>query len=245
VVRINREKFKVLDGVFDEKTLDVLTKFKQKKYFDKLLNPIKTGKEADAYLCSLGDELRVLKIYRVTSANFKKISTYINRDFRFRTIKGNLRKVIYAWVSKEFRNINLCYKAGVNVPYPYKFYENVLLMEYIDGPMLKDVDLDNPQEFFDLLLEQMLLMFRSAKLIHGDLSEYNILVKDNIPYIIDLGQAMLIKREEDFENLKDLFERDLSNIINYFNKRYNLDLDYSNIYGLFFGDRGLETRDRK
>lgn len=243
--RVNREKFKVLEGVFDEFTLDVLENLKRRKYFDTLLNPIKTGKEGDVYLANkliednssfnlnLSSQLdsesnnkefeyRAIKIFRVTSANFKKISSYINRDFRFRNIKGNLRKVIFVWTEKEFRNLIICHKANMNVPMPYRQQMNVVVMEYIDGGMLKDITLEKPEEFFELLLEQMYIMKNTAKLIHGDLSEYNIMVRNQMPVIIDLGQAMGIKSDEDFKIFYDLFERDVENVVKYFKKRYNL-----------------------
>lgn len=224
MVKVNREKFKVLEGVFDEQTLETLNLLKQKKYFDVLLNPIKTGKEADVYLSSKDKEYRAIKLYRVTSSNFKKITSYINRDFRFKNIKGNLRKVIFFWVQKEYRNLMICHKENMNVPFVYKQMGNIIIMEYIDGGMLKDVVLDNPSEFFEMLLEQMFILKKKAKLIHGDLSEFNILVKNQIPYIIDLGQAMTIKNVDDFNNLKDLYLRDVENVVKYFNKRYKLNL---------------------
>ncbi len=224
MAKISREKFKVHEGVFDEYTLNTLEFLKRKKYFDKLGKPIKTGKEADVYFAEKDGELRAIKIYRVTSANFKKISTYISRDFRFKNIKGNLRKVIFIWVQKEYRNISLCHKANMNVAYPYKQASNIIIMDYIAGDMLKDVELENPKEFWQQLLEQLKLMKHEAKLIHGDLSEFNILVEDNIPYIIDLGQAVSIKNEEDFKENYELYERDIKNITHYFNKRYKLDL---------------------
>ncbi len=230
MAKVSREKFKVYEGVFDNMTLETLSLIKQRKYFDELKNPIKTGKEGDVYLAKKGDEFRAIKIYRVTSANFKKISQYINRDFRFRNVKGNLRKAILAWVQKEYRNLSICHKVGMNVPYPYRQYNNVIVMDYIDGPMLKDISIENPSKFFDYLLEQIYIMKNEAKLVHGDLSEFNILVKDQIPYIIDLGQAMTIKNEEDFRDYYDLYERDIKNIVVYFNKIYKLDISEKEVF---------------
>lgn len=230
---MTKEKFKVYNGVFDEFTLNTLETLKRKKYFDELKNPIKTGKEGDVYLAMKigdeGEEFRAIKIYRVTSANFKKISEYITRDFRFRNIKGNMRKVIMTWSQKEFRNLQNCYKVNMNVPFPYKIINNVIIMEYIEGEMLKDTEIKNPKLFFDKLLEQLKIMIYEAKLIHGDLSEFNILVKDQEPYIIDLGQAMSIKNLDDFQTYYDLFERDISNVVKYFNKNYKLSLDLEEI----------------
>jgi RIO kinase 1 len=227
---MTKEKFKVLNGVFDEFTLNNLENLKRKGYFDELGSPIKTGKEGDVYSVIKDKQKKAVKIYRLTTANFKKISTYIQRDYRFKSVKGNLKKVILKWVQKEFRNLVLCHKAGVNVPIPYKQHENIILMDYIDGNMLKDVAIENPKDFFNLLLEQMHLMKNNAKLIHGDLSEYNILVKDQYPIIIDLGQAMTIKNEDDFNEFKDLYERDIKNVINYFNKKYNMDIKEEDVF---------------
>ena len=229
MAKISREKFKVLEGVFDEFTLNTLEFLKQKKYFDELGQCIKTGKEADAYFATKGSEARAIKIFRLTSANFKKISSYINRDYRFKNIKGNLRKVILVWTEKEARNLSICHKANMNVPYPYKQASNVIIMDYINGGMLKDTPLDNPKMFFEILLEQMHLMKNEAKLIHGDLSEFNILVQDQIPFIIDLGQAVSIKNIDDFKEFYDLYLRDVKNIVNYFNKKYDLELELDNI----------------
>ncbi len=230
MARVSREKFKVLDGVFDDRTLDTLNSLKQKRYFDVLAEPIKTGKEGDVYLAEKENELRAIKMYRVTTANFKKIASYINRDFRFKNIKGSLSKVIFVWVQKEFRNLSICHKVNMNVPFPYKQQQNVIVMEYIDGGMLKDIPLDNAKEFFELLMEQMYMMKHEAQLIHGDLSEFNIMVRNQEPVIIDMGQAMSIKNEDDFKNLEDLYIRDINNVVKYFNKRYSLNLNVEEIF---------------
>jgi RIO kinase 1 len=229
MVKKSGDRFKVHEGVFDDFTLDTLDYLRRKKYFDELGRPIKTGKEGDVYFAYKDDEIIAIKIYRLTTANFKKISSYILRDYRFKNIKGNLRKVILRWVQKEYRNLSLCHNAGMNVPYPYKQTNNVILMDYIDGYMLKDVVLDDPKGFFELLLEQMDLMKNRVGLIHGDLSEFNVMACDGVPYIIDLGQGMSFKTEEDFKYYYDLYERDVSKIVNYFNKKYSLGIDFEDV----------------
>jgi RIO kinase 1 len=227
--RVNREKFKVYNGVFDEQTLNTLEFLKRRGYFDELGKPIKTGKEGDVYFATKGEKYLAIKIYRVTSANFKKISSYIVRDFRFKNIKGNLRKVIMAWSQKEFRNLSVLHKFDVNVPYPYKQVNNVIIMDYVDGCMLKDVDLENPEEFFEILIEQLKVIKNEAHLIHGDLSEFNIMVEDNLPVIIDVGQAMQFKDELDFKEFYDLYIRDVRNVVNFFNKRYGLNIEIDDV----------------
>jgi RIO kinase 1 len=230
MAKVNNDKFKVFESVFDESTLSTLEIMKRKKYFDELGKPSKTGKEGDVYFAyGDNDKTYALKIYRMSTSSFRKISQHIAKDYRFKNIKGNLRKVILRWTQKEYRNILLCYKNNINVPYPYKQINNVILMDYIEGDMLKDTYLTNPKEFFELLLAELDKMINEAKLIHGDLSEFNILVKDQVPVIIDLGQALLIKNEQDFKDNFDLFERDILNITNYFNRKYKLDLDRDEI----------------
>lgn len=226
---MGKEKFKVYEGVFDEHTLKTLEVLKRKKYFDSLGKPIKTGKEADVYYAYKGLEIRAIKIYRVTSANFNKIASYIARDFRFKSVKGNQRKVVMRWIEKEYRNLVLCHKSHVNVPYPYSVSNNCIIMEHIDGPMLKDIELQNPKDFLMEIIAQIKLMKNEAKLIHGDLSEFNILVRDNEPVIIDLGQAMSIKNEDDFKLGYEIYQRDVENITKYFNKRYKLEFELSKV----------------
>jgi RIO kinase 1 len=230
MAKISREKFKVHEGVFDEFTLKTLEMMKRKHYFDELGKAIKTGKEGDVYFAYRGEKTLAIKIYRMTSANFKKISQYIIRDYRFRNIKGSLRKVILVWAEKEFRNVALCHKHNISVPYMYKQFNNVIVMDYIFGKMLKDTELKDPMEFFELLLEQMKLVRHEAKLIHGDLSEFNIMVADELPILIDWGQGMSIKNETDYEELKSMQERDVQNVVGFFNRSYNLDLDYQIVF---------------
>ena len=243
---MGKDKFKVHEGVFDEFTLNTLEMLKRKHYFDELGSCIKTGKEADVYegkgvsegkISGSKDETQIsrkyaIKIFRINTANFKKISEYIQRDYRFRTLRGNKRKIILKWAQKEFRNLLKSYQAGVSVPFPYKQVNNVVVMDYIDGEMLKDVVLENPEEFFEELLTQIRILRHEAQLVHGDLSEYNILVYNNSPVIIDIGQAMTIKNESDFEEFFDLYKRDISNIIEHFNKRYGLKKNEEEVFTL-------------
>ncbi|MFT4244452.1 MAG: RIO1 family regulatory kinase/ATPase [Candidatus Woesearchaeota archaeon] len=229
--KVNREKFKVYEGVFDNLTLNALENLKRRQYYDELGSPIKTGKEGDVYHAYKQDSHLAIKMFRITSANFKKISQYIIRDFRFRTIKGNLRKVILAWSQKEFRNLQLLYKAGVNVPYPYKQFQNIIIMDYVDGWMLKDAIIENPHNIFEQVKEQLYLMTRKAKLIHADLSEFNMmLTRDGIVTIIDVGQAMNFKNFQDFKEFEDLLRRDLQNVCRFFNKKFNLDIKSDELY---------------
>jgi len=158
-----------------------------------------------------------LKIYRTATSTFKRISQYIEGDPRFKGITGSRRKVIYAWASKEFRNLQRFHDAGVRVPSPIRFHKNLLIMEYIGtrrqpAPQLKDVVLDDPQKTYDTVVKYIDLGYKKAHLVHADLSEFNILVYRKRPVIIDCGQSMVT----DHPNAKEFLKRDIYNINRYF-----------------------------
>lgn len=223
---MTKEKFKVYEGVFDEHTLFVLENLKRRNYFDELGKAIKTGKEGDVYHASRKEKRLAIKIFRITNANFKKISQYIIRDFRFKNIGGNKRKVILMWSQKEFRNLQILHKSNANVPYAYKQLQNAIIMDYIDGTMLKDASVEQPEQIFEQVKEQMYIMLHNARLIHADLSEYNLMLSyDGIIFIIDVGQAMRFKSEQDFFEYEDLFTRDVESISRFFNKKFNLEIN--------------------
>ena len=226
VKQMSIEKFKTYRGVFDEFTLKNLENLKRKGYFDELGNLIKCGKESDVYTAFKDDKIVAIKIYRINTTSFRKIFDYIKYDKRFLNIKGNLRKVICIWAQKEFRNLLIIYKNGILCPKPIKQLNNVLIMEYLEGNLLKDTEIENPQKFYEILKNELEKLKNSAKLIHGDLSEYNIIVKNDLPYIIDVSQAMSIKNQVDFENLRFYYDRDILNIENFFKKRFQIEQNF-------------------
>ncbi|MDH7508147.1 MAG: serine protein kinase RIO [Methanomassiliicoccales archaeon] len=212
------EDRKVLDQVFDRETLLAIYKMMTDGIIETVEFPISTGKEGNVFLCKKVDGGYVaLKIYRIVTATFRRISKYIQGDPRFEGLSGNYRKIIYAWASKEFRNLQRFSEAGVRVPRPIKFHKNLLAMEYIGteqapAPLMKDVTLENPEEIYNLIIDYMMLAFQKAELVHGDLSEYNVLVHEGKPVIIDCGQAMVT----DHPNALDYLKRDITNINEYF-----------------------------
>lgn len=212
------EDRKVLDQVFDKETLLAIYKMMTDGVIETVECPISTGKEGNVFLCKKADGGFVaLKIYRIATATFRRISRYIQGDPRFKGLSGNHRKIIFAWASKEFRNLQRFNEAGVRVPLPIKFHKNLLVMEYIGtaqapAPLMKDVALDDPEEIYSLIIEYMMLAFQRAELVHGDLSEYNVLIHEGKPVIIDCGQAMVT----DHPNALEYLRRDITNINEYF-----------------------------
>jgi len=222
---------KTLDEVFDKSTLHSLEKLISDKVLDILDFPISTGKEGNIFRGVTPDKKFVaVKIYRTSTSTFKHISKYIVGDPRFKTINKNRRDIIYAWAKKEFKNLERLNKVGVRAPRPIIRIKNVLVMEYIGdtkmpAPMLKDVSLEKPEEIFDTLIDFILKMYRKAELIHSDMSAFNVLMHKNKPYLIDLGQGVLLEHSHAHEFLK----RDIYNIVQYF-KKYGIESNEDEIY---------------
>ncbi len=228
------EERKVVDEVFDRKTLMTIYGFMTGGLLETVEYPLSSGKEGNVFLAhdEDGDEL-ALKIFRTSTSTFKRISEYIAGDPRFQGISGSRRKVIDAWTAKEYRNLQRYHDAGLPVPMPIAHRSNCLLMEFIgrDGmsaPKLKDVHLEDPDETYQEVLDFIVVGYRDARLVHGDLSEYNILYQDGQAVVIDCGQAMTI----DFYNANDLLKRDIRNINRFFRLRGATVLEQEEVFQL-------------
>ena len=216
----NSEK-KVGSEIFDKITLETLYKIANQGYIDVLNGAISTGKEANVLTGITDDETFVaVKIYRIATSDFKKMNYYLDGDPRFNLKTKNKRKIIYSWVTKEFKNLNRLYDAGVSVPKPITSSNNVLLIEFIgddDGnpaQPVKNQTPKNPDEFWEKLLHELKLMVNEAKLVHGDLSNYNILNQNETPVIIDVSQSVVL----DHPIAKELLERDVNTLVREYTK---------------------------
>ncbi len=212
--------------VFDTATLMALYDLSKKGYIDALGGCFSTGKEANLFhaISKEDDMLEIaVKIYLISTANFNAMKDYIQGDPRFQGIGHSRKDIVLAWTRKEFKNLKRAEEAGVRVPKPYVAMRNILLMEFIgkDGipmPQLKDVKLSG-QEAMDILgiiIRYMNLLYSRAKLVHADLSEYNILIDmdKKEPVIIDMGQSVLTSHF----NAETYLRRDVSNILRFFGK---------------------------
>ncbi|MCX9082990.1 MAG: serine protein kinase RIO [Candidatus Methanoperedens sp.] len=216
----------VLNDVFDTATLLALYDLSKKGYIDALGGCFSTGKEANLFHAVANkDNISevAVKIYLISTANFNSMKDYILGDPRFQGIRHARKDIILAWTRKEFKNLKRAEEAGVRVPKPYITQRNILLMEFIgkDGipmPQLKDVTLSEQEasHIFDLLVDYMNRLYSRAKLVHADLSEYNILVDMNKmePVIIDMGQSVLTSHF----NAETYLRRDVANIARFFVK---------------------------
>lgn len=216
----SKDKYSVEHDVFDSFTEKTLFKLQSQGQLKDLKSDLLQGKEAHIFLSHKKDGSAVIvKIYRLENANFNKMHQYIRSDPRYQHLKGNKRQTIFHWVQREFRNLLLAREAGVRVPTPYAFDNNVLIMQFIgDGDIpamqLKNTSIENPESFIEDIFVHMKLLYQKAELVHADLSMFNILVHDQKPYFIDMSQSTSIADV----NAKDYLRRDIKNIAQYAKK---------------------------
>jgi RIO kinase 1 len=217
------ERFKVEGSVFDDATLGALYKLVQDGEIDAFGGPISTGKEANVFTALRtddGEEEEVaVKIYRINTSNFRAMRDYLDGDPRFEGIGADKKKVVVAWTRKEFANLQRARQAGVRVPEPYAVERNVLVMEFVGdetgrAKRLAEVNVENPETAFEVVREYMGRL-HAAGLVHGDLSEYNLLVQDGELVVLDLGQAVTVHHP----NSREFLERDCENVASFFSRQ--------------------------
>jgi len=174
---------------------------------DEVLRPLKSGKEADVFVVRCGSEKRCAKVFKEANVRgFKQAAQYqegrnVRNSRRARAMSKRTRygqkEQEKAWLNAEVDALYRLSAAGVRVPRPHGFVDGVLLMELIvdhDGnvaPRLDGMtfDADQARDYHDRIIGEIVRML-AAGLIHGDLSEFNVLVDGSGPVIIDLPQAV-------------------------------------------------------
>jgi len=193
---------------------------------DEVLRPLKSGKEASVYIVRSGDTIRCAKVYKdMGQRSFQQRTTYQegrqvrgSRQARAmgKSTRFGRKEQETAWKNAEVDALYQLAGAGVRVPEPYGYFNGVLVMEMItdaDGfsaPGLGDVELtpEQAREYHAFLIGQIVRML-CAGLIHGDLSEYNVLVGPDGPVIIDLPQVVSAAGNN---NARMMLIRDVNNI---------------------------------
>jgi RIO kinase 1 len=199
---------------------------------DEVIRQLMSGKEATVYIVRCGEEIRCAKVYKdAKQRSFRKSVSYqegrkTKNSRQARAMEKGSRSGRQmqeeAWQSAEVDALYRLAAAGVRVPQPYICHEGVLLMDLVtdaDGhpaPRLNDIELSPEQalEFHAGLLTQVVRML-CAGIIHGDLSEYNILVGADGPVIIDLPQAVDAAGNS---SAGVMLERDVANLASYFGR---------------------------
>ena len=216
------EDYQVFNDVFDMPTLMTITKMINNGIIRSVKSHFGSGKESKVYLAEASDgSLLALKIYLTVSAEFKKRLQYIAGDRRFSETKKGSRNLISIWAKKEFKNLRTAYNSGVRVPAPIIVKRNVLLMEFVgDDEGNAATTLAHSKDIsaadYDEIINQLAILYQKAKLVHADLSEYNIFkTKDGTIILFDFGSAVDVQHP----NSKQFLVRDITNVNRFFEKR--------------------------
>lgn len=217
-----QDDFQVWYHVFDMRTYRTIEKLISNKVIKSIDYPISTGKESDVYRASTYEgAYYAAKIYKITSSSFKNIPFYIFKDKVMQQVKNNRSNFVYQWAKREYKNLTILYENNIPVPKPIKVWKNILLEELLgeEGiayPIMKNCQCELTKDLWEDLTSTIDKMYNKAKIVHGDLSEYNILMSKEMKYyIIDVGQAMDVDNPSSELYLK----KDLTTIGNYFIKK--------------------------
>jgi len=199
---------------------------------DEVLRPLMSGKEAAVYVVRCGNQVRCAKVYKeANKRSFRQAAEYqegrkVRNSRQARAMakgsKYGRKEAEDAWQNAEVAALFRLAGAGVRVPKPYDFQDGVLLMELVtdaDGnaaPRLNDVYLeaDQARDYHRFVISQIVLMLCSG-LVHGDLSEFNVLLGPDGPVIIDLPQAVDAAANN---HAFSMLQRDVSNMAHYFGR---------------------------
>ena len=239
--RKEREQRKLRDEFFDHATLLTISRLVNQGQFDAIDFPISTGKEGGVFRASGAGGFRAVKIYRIGNAVFRALPPHVLAEFRRELSDRNFARLVTAWTRREHTILRRLADAEVRVPRPFAYARNVLVMDFVGtpegvaAPRLQDAALDSPGDVLEDLLEQVRRMLRSARLVHGDLSPYNVLLQEGRPVLIDVAQAMPVEHPQ----ARSLLERDLRHFARFF-ERWGVPVDFDALWarsgGTAFGE---------
>ena len=227
------------EQVLDPRTRMILLQMINRGTVSEIYGCLSTGKEANVYGALLvplpeGQEEvqavhRAIKVYKTSILVFKDRERYVTGEHRFRSgyNKSSNRAMVKVWAEKEFRNLKRLYLAGIPCPEPIYLRLHVLVMNFLGdkkgwaAPRLRDVELtgDDVDEQWRLLYLQLVgcmrRMYQTCRLVHADLSEYNVLYHQQKLYIIDVSQSV----EHDHPRSLEFLRMDIKNISTFFAKK--------------------------
>lgn len=224
------------EQVLDPRTRMILLQMINRNIVSEVNGCLSTGKEANVYhAMSFPDDddttplQRAIKVYKTSILVFKDRDKYVTGEFRFRQgyNKSNNRAMVKVWAEKEMRNLRRIHVSGIPCPEPLYLRLHVLVMGFlgsskgVPAPRLKDVELtdSDPEERWRLLYMELIghmrSMYQDCKLVHADLSEYNVLYHKHKLYIIDVSQSV----EHDHPRSLEFLRMDIKNVSDFFRRK--------------------------
>lgn len=228
------------EQVLDPRTRMVLLQMINRDIVSEVNGCVSTGKEANVYhALSMPQEAgpeaagaplhRAIKVYKTSILVFKDRDKYVTGEYRFRQgySKSNNRAMVKLWAEKEMRNLKRIYVAGIPCPEPVHLRLHVLVMGFLGdrkgtpAPRLKDVELvgNNIEERWKHLYLQLLgymrILYQTCRLVHADLSEYNVLYHEEKLWLIDVSQSV----EHDHPRSLEFLRMDVKNVTDFFRRK--------------------------
>ena len=228
------------EQVLDPRTRMILLQMINRNTVSEVNGCLSTGKEANVYhALSIPQEAgsegavtplhRAIKVYKTSILVFKDRAKYVTGEYRFRQgyNKSNNRAMVKVWAEKEMRNLKRIYASGIPCPEPVQLRLHVLMMNFlgdkkgIPAPRLKDVELVGSEvdvrwrQLYFQLLGYIRILYRTCRLVHADLSEYNILFHEDKLWLIDVSQSV----EQDHPRSLDFLRMDIKNVTGFFRRK--------------------------
>jgi len=202
----------------------------EKKVVSQLGPILGKGKESDVYSCMDDDEnILALKIFRMGRTSFKSVK-------QLRDLIGDRSHLSWLYINRlaarrEFEALIEISKLNLDTPKPISYNRHMIVMSYLKGKeLIYHKNLKNPEKLFNKIIRQMKKIYQEAKIIHGDLGEFNIVVDEKGDIlIIDWLQWV----STDHPNAGSLLERDIFNVSTYFDKKFNVKSDVQDIITSF------------
>ncbi|KAH7374469.1 RIO1 family protein [Plectosphaerella cucumerina] len=222
------------EQVLDQRTRMILLQMINRGVVGEVHGTISTGKEANVYHAVLQQDdgvtlQRAIKVYKTSIMVFKDRERYIAGEHRFQKgfDKSSNRKMVKLWAEKEFRNMRRIHAAGIPCPEPIHLKLHVLAMSFLGDrrgwayPRLRDAAIADEEaeqlwrSLYVQLLGIMRRLYQVCRLVHADLSEYNILYHDKTLYIIDVSQSV----EPDHPRALEFLRMDIKNVGDFFRRK--------------------------
>lgn len=228
------------EQVLDPRTRMILLQMINRNVVSEVNGCLSTGKEANVYHAlsipqddsseaALAPLQRAMKVYKTSILVFKDRDKYVTGEYRFRQgySKSNNRAMVKVWAEKEMRNLKRIYASGIPCPEPVYLRLHVLVMGFlgdkkgIPAPKLKDVELEGKdvearwKSLYLQLLGHMRTLYQTCRLVHADLSEYNVLYHEDKLWLIDVSQSV----EHDHPRSLEFLRMDIKNVGDFFGRK--------------------------